>query len=72
MYLIKGISEDPISEGHAVIKLRTEKQHTDSILITNPYCEKLVFKVVTDLPELRFPPSVLLGPNEIIDFQVQV
>jgi len=33
------------------------------VQISNPYPERLVYKVVSDIEELRIPPEITLEPN---------
>ena len=45
IYTIKGIADEPISENHIMLTTFTGKSSLHTISLTNPYNEKLVYRI---------------------------
>jgi hypothetical protein len=63
IYMIKGISDEPIAESHLSLNIFTGKSSLHSVPISNPYSDRLTYRVETDLSELDCSPEITLEPN---------
>lgn len=72
IYNVKGVSEEPLSEDHFYLNTHTGKSGPQLITIQNPYSEKLLYRISTDLAEVTCLPDVILEPKEKINLNLNI